>query len=228
MFSFIFLSCYFLLLPSAEAELKYHIECEQFFYPGDPYVEEISFPYTTNDNKECRFYITAKQIDSYHKIDCIKSINNSIFIYIQNYSDFDLDSIKNTPKFSLNTSTFYGCNHGSDAMTKTMSKYSINCDDYDIYFTSNPDYPPMPINFPFPCSKYHPRYGCAKLFSLLEIKVEQLPPPYYYNQTKRKERSSEERRLEAAVIGTGLFYFCHLIDFLRALRFSNFFVLLLK
>jgi hypothetical protein len=189
MFSFIFLSCYFLLLPSAEAELKYHIECEQFSY-----VEEISFPYTTNDNKECRFYITAKKIDGYHKIDSIKSINNSIFIYIQDYSDFDLDSIKNTPEFSLNTSTFYGCNHGSDAITKTMSKYSINCDDYDIYFTSNPDY----------------------------------PPPYYYNQTKRKERSSEERRLEAAVIGTGLFYFCHLIDFLRALRFSNFFVLLLK
>ncbi|WJX57802.1 non-specific serine/threonine protein kinase [Trifolium repens] len=169
MFSFIFLSCYFLLLPSAEAELKYHIECEQFSY-----VEEISFPYTTNDNKECRFYITAKKIDGYHKIDSIKSINNSIFIYIQNYSDFDLDSIKNTPKFSLNTSTFYGCNHGSDAITKTMSKYSINCDDYDIYFTSNPDYPPMPTNFPFPCSKYHPRYGCAKLFSLLEIKVDEV------------------------------------------------------
>ncbi|KAK2375872.1 LEAF RUST 10 DISEASE-RESISTANCE LOCUS RECEPTOR-LIKE PROTEIN KINASE 1.1 [Trifolium repens] len=228
MFSFIFLSCYFLLLPSAEAELKYHIECEQFSYPGDPYVEKISFPYyTTNDNKECRFYITSKKIDGYHKIDSIKSINNSIFIYIQDYSDFDLDSIKNTPEFSLNTSTFYGCNHGSDAITKTMSKYSINCADYDIYFTSNHDYPPMPTNLPFPCSKskHHPRYGCAKLFSLLEVDKlscegcyraasiclldeetlklncgpEQLPPLYYDNQTKRKDR-----RLEAAVIGLSI------------------------
>jgi hypothetical protein len=29
----------------------------------------------------------------------------------------------------------------------------------------------MPTNLPFPCSKskHHPRYGCAKLFSLLEV-----------------------------------------------------------
>ncbi|XP_045819105.1 LEAF RUST 10 DISEASE-RESISTANCE LOCUS RECEPTOR-LIKE PROTEIN KINASE-like 1.1 isoform X2 [Trifolium pratense] len=210
MFSFILLFCYFLLLPFAEAELKYPTECEEFSSPADQYVEEIYFPYTTVDNKKCRFYITAKKIHEHHKIDSIKYINNSIFIYILDYSDFDSDSIKNTPVFSH----------------KNMSRYSINCPDYGIYFISNPDYPPpMPTNFQFPCPQHHPLYyGCSKLFSFLEIKVDKescegcclldqetlnlncfpAPTPPYFEYPSDTQTTRKEPGLKAAVIGLSI------------------------
>jgi hypothetical protein len=87
-----------------------------------------------------------------------------------------------------------------------MSKYSINCDDYDIYFTSNPDYPPMPTNFPFPCSKYHPRYGCAKLFSLLEIKVDKLSCEGCYRPASICLLDEETLKLNC---GPGKYYLWH-------------------
>ncbi|WJX63118.1 non-specific serine/threonine protein kinase [Trifolium repens] len=214
MFSFIFLFCYFMLLPYAEAELEYHIKCEEEKFSGDPYIGEISFPYTSTDDKRenCRLYIREfdNKEKNHYKIDRINCMNNSIFIYTESYYDFDSDLVKNTSWFSIYTIyTFYGCNHG-DHIHK-------NC--YD-YFTLNPDYPVVLTNFSSPC----PLHGCAKLTSLLEIKVDlesckdddcyppdpealklicgpaPTPlPPYSNIQTKRKEP-----RLKAAVIGLSI------------------------
>lgn len=172
-FFFIFLFSYFLLLLYAAAEFEYRIECGKNNVSSE-YDGEISFPFSTVDNKKCGFYIrenNSLERNLTYKIDRIKYRNNSIFIHGPSYFEFDSESIKNTRAFSLNNISFYRCKHGY----KKMSKYS-NCYDYDydIYFNSTQGHAHMfPHFYPTCLSHFDSPYeDCAYLNFSLEIQVD--------------------------------------------------------
>ncbi|XP_003614545.2 uncharacterized protein [Medicago truncatula] len=176
-FYFLFLFSYFLLLLSAAPEwdtkcAKEKVSCG--------YLGEISFPFTTVDKRECGLYIigcdnnssvkTINLINQTYEIDSISYMNNSAIIYGLNSSE--LEPIKNKPNFSINTVNFYVCNHGYDNSHDNKFKYK-NCADYDIYFTSTPDKPPMFPIFPLACFPVpFETFNCVDIISLLEIKVD--------------------------------------------------------
>jgi hypothetical protein len=185
-FSLFFLFCYFLLLPSATAELDHQ-------YPEDCRKEksscgnlgEISLPFTTvNNTEECGgIYISGcdnntspKNIhlrNQSYKIDGISHMSNSIFIYGQSFYEFNSASFYNTRSFSLKAISFYACYPGYHSDEKLL-KYR-NCSDsdydYDIYFDSKFD-PPI---FPLECLPFlYLSYGepCRHLISSVEIKLD--------------------------------------------------------
>jgi len=182
-FCFLFLFSYFLLLLSAVPECV-------FEKASCGYLGEISYPFTTNiNNTECGFHITGceqeyssgKTINLRKQtinIDSISSTNDSIIIYSPRSYEFKLKSIQNMSKFSINTITFFGCNHNYDNSHEKKIRYR-HCSNYDIYFTSKHDHPiPMFPIFQIPCLQVvnklsqGPSCDCVELISLLEIKVE--------------------------------------------------------
>jgi len=173
-----FVFCFLFLFSNLPLLLSDAPDCEKEKTPCG-YLGEISSPFTTVNDSECGYYITGCENSSLVKtiqlrdqtyiIDSMYYMYNSIVIYSPDSPKLNSESVTNTPRFSINTINFYGCNHSPEA--KDMVKYRI-CSDYDIYFTSKPFISPMFPIFPFPCSPNF-RYDCAEiLFSLLEIKVD--------------------------------------------------------
>lgn len=173
-----FVFCFLFLFSNLPLLLSAAPECEKGITLCG-YLGEISFPFTTVNDSECGYYIsgcdnsslvkTIQLRDQTYIIDSMYYMNNSIIIYSPNSHKLNLESAENTKIFSINTVSFYKCNHSPEV--EDIVKYR-NCSDYDIYFTSIPDYSPMFPIFPFPCLPIVP-YHCEELlFSLLEIKID--------------------------------------------------------
>jgi len=170
-----FVFCFLFLFSNLPLLLSAAPECGKE-KPSCGYLGEISFPFTTVKDSECGYYIsgcdnsslvkTIQLRDQTYIIDNMYYMYNSIVIYSPSSDKLNLDSVKNTPIFSINTINFHQCNDRPEHMFKYR-----NCSDYDIYFTSKPDHSPMFPIFPFPCL---PNFApCAQiLFSILEIKVD--------------------------------------------------------